>query len=150
MIKEAVDSGRPVLAICRGIQALNVAMGGRLIPDIERCVPSALRHRSVGPGLSRSHEVAAEEDSMVERCYRARRFVVNTRHHQGMTRSEVAEGLRVTALAPDGIVEAVEAVDAAFVVGVQWHPERSKDVFISDISGGLFAAFVDACGGRGR
>lgn len=145
LIRQAMDIGLPVLAICRGIQALNVVLAGRLIPDIPICVPNALIHKSPGFGVSLSHEVAVEPGSLIERAYGTRRLVVNTRHHQGMTRDIAAPGLRVTAVAPDGVVEAVEGTGEQFLVGVQWHPERKKDAFIHDISAPLFEAFVDAC-----
>ena len=147
-IRAALDAGKPVLAICRGIQALNVSLNRKLIPDIPSCLPNALKHRSPGIGQSLSHEVEIEAGSLIESAYGTRRLTVNTRHHQGMTVDMVPDTLRVTAIAPDGVVEAVEGVTGSFVVGVQWHPERNRDPFIHDISGGLFEAFVKACGGK--
>lgn len=144
-IRQALDMGLPILAICRGIQALNVVLARKLIPDIPTCVPDALRHRSVGPAVSHSHEVEVEPDSVIERAYGTRKLVVNTRHHQGLIREFVSDRLCVTAIAPDGVVEAVEGVGSQFIVGVQWHPERRKDGFINGISGPLFRAFVQAC-----
>lgn len=145
LIREALGLGLPVLAICRGIQALNVVLARRLIPDISSCLPNALTHKSPGFGVSLSHEVNVEPGSVIERAYGTRRLLVNTRHHQGMTREMIPSSLRVTAVAPDGVVEAVESVGEQFIVGVQWHPERRKDAFIYDISAPLFAAFVEAC-----
>lgn len=145
LIRQALDSGLPILAICRGIQALNVVLNRKLIPDIPSCVPNALTHRSVGYGVSLSHEISIEPDSLMERAYGARKMTVNTRHHQGMTPDMVPASLRVTAIAPDGVVEAVEGMGDQFIVGVQFHPERKKDAFIRDISTPLFEAFVQAC-----
>lgn len=145
LIRQAIDSGKPVLGICRGIQSLNVVLARKLLPDLSSCVPNALAHRSVGYGLSNSHEMNIEPDSLMERVYGGRKVTVNTRHHQGMTPDMVADCLRVTAVAPDGVVEAVEGTGAQFIVGVQFHPERKKDAFIHDISAPLFEAFVDAC-----
>lgn len=145
LLERALEMGMPILAICRGIQSLNIVLSRALIPDIPSCVPNALTHRSPGTGESLRHEVEVEPGSLIERAYGASRITVNTRHHQGMTAGMVHESLRVTALAPDGIVEAVEGTDSRFIVGVQWHPERKKDPFIHDISGPLFEAFVKAC-----
>ncbi len=127
-----------------------MVLAHKLIPDIPSCVPNALTHRSVGYGLSESHEIEIELDSNVGLAYGRRRITVNTRHHQGMTPDMIPSMLRVTAVAPDGVVEAVEGTDGAFLVGVQWHPERKKDAFIHDISAPLFEAFVDACRRRGN
>jgi putative glutamine amidotransferase len=150
MIAEALERKLPVLAICKGFQVLNVVLGHKLIPDIGEVLPNALVHKSTGDGVSLSHEIEIEPDSLVARAYRAQRIVVNTRHHQGVTADMVSDRLRVTALAPDGVVEAVESRDGRFVVGVQWHPEREKDAFIHDISAGLFKAFVAACAADSR
>jgi putative glutamine amidotransferase len=150
LLRQALDMGMPVLAICRGIQALNVVLARKLIPDIPSVVPNALRHKSMpGPTESLSHEVDIEAGSLIERAYGRRRLLVNTRHHQGLTRDMVSPQLIVTAIAPDGIVEAVESLDSRFIVGVQWHPERKRDAFIHDISGPLFEAFVEACVQKG-
>lgn len=145
LIRQALDLGKPVLAICRGIQALNAVLARKLIPDIGICVPGALRHEACEDGVSRQHKVEIEQGSIVARAYGVTRLTVNTRHHQGMTRDMIPDSLRVTAIAPDWIVEAVEGVGEPFLVGVQWHPERKKDAFIHDISGPLFEAFVRAC-----
>lgn len=149
LITEAVQADKPLLAICRGIQSINVALNRRLIPDIEMCLPGSLPHRSPPlPGPSLAHPVCIVEGSLLEQVYGTRQLIVNTRHHQGMTTDMVADMLRVTALAPDGVVEAVEGVSHRFLVGVQWHPERRADTDIHARSRPLFEAFVRACGGR--
>lgn len=148
LLARALEMGIPVLAICRGIQSLNIVLARKLIPDIPSCVPNSLVHRSPGVGESLRHDVRVEPGSLMERVYGATRVTVNTRHHQGMTPDMVHDSLRVTAIAPDGVVEAVEGSDSRFIVGVQWHPERKKDAFIHDISGPLFEAFVTACRGQ--
>lgn len=149
LIMEAMNADKPLLAICRGIQSLNVALARRLIPDIETCVPGALAHGSPAAGPSRTHPVIIGPGSVIERVYGTYELVVNTRHHQGMTADMIPDDLRVTALAPDGVVEAVEGVSHRFLVGVQWHPERRADPDIHARSGPLFDAFVRACGGGG-
>lgn len=151
LVKQALEIGLPVLAICRGIQVLNVVLARKLVPDIDLCVPNALPHKSPpGPIESLSHEISIEPDSLIAKVYGTRKLVVNTRHHQGITLDMVSDRLRPTAIAPDGIVEAVESTDSRFVVGVQWHPERKRDAFIYDISGPLFKAFVEACSSSRR
>lgn len=144
LAKLAVERGMPILAICRGIQLLNVVLARKLVPDIEKCVPGALKHRSSGSGVSLSHRVRVEPDSIIGKAYSLDEFVVNTRHHQGILPHMVAPGFRITAVSPDGIVEAVECENSLFVVGVQWHPERKQDDYIHNISLPLFKAFVEA------
>jgi len=151
IVKQALEIGLPVLAICRGIQVLNVVLARKLVPDIALCVPNALPHKSLpGPIESLRHEISVEPDSLIAKLYGTQKLVVNTRHHQGITLDMVSDMLRPTAIAPDGVVEAVESTDSRFVVGVQWHPERKKDAFIHDISGPLFKAFVEACSSSRR
>lgn len=144
LIREAIAAGKPYLGICRGFQILNIVVGGFLIGDILTWQPDALTHFAVD-GISGSHEITIDPGSIMERCYGSKPVIVNSRHHQGLKPEFVSEKFKITALAPDGIVEAVELKDAAFVVGVQWHPEKQSDEYINKISGPLFQAFVDAC-----
>lgn len=143
-IRQALAQGKPYLGVCRGFQILNIVVGGYLIGDILTWMPEALIHYAQD-GVSASHEVAVEPGTIVHGCYGATTITTNSRHHQGLTPEFVSDRFRVSAMAPDGIVEAVEMKDAPFVVGVQWHPERRADSYINSISGPLFAAFVDAC-----
>jgi len=149
LIREALAAGKPYLGICRGFQVLSIVVGGFLIGDILTWKPDALTH-SAKEGISSSHEITIEPGSIIERCYGSRPVRVNSRHHQGLTREFVSDKFGATAVAPDGIVEAIELKDAPFVVGVQWHPEKQSDEWINSISGPLFQAFVDACSERGR
>jgi putative glutamine amidotransferase len=143
----AARSGRmPILAICRGIQILNVAWGGTLIQDIERERPEALGHRHV-KGFPRSrlaHDIRIEAGTRLHDLLGAVVHPVNSLHHQALDR--LAPELRVTARAQDGIVEAVELQPPAdrerFLIGVQFHPE---DLSEHASIGRLFAAFVEAC-----
>ena len=144
LIREALSSGKPYLCICRGFQVLNIVVGRLLIGDILTWMPNALTHFAKD-GISSSHEITIEPGSIIERCYGSKFITVNSRHHQGITPEFVSDKFCITAMAPDGIVEAVEMKDARFVVGVQWHPEKKSDEFINSISGALFQAFVDAC-----
>ena len=130
LVLEARKRGLPILAICRGIQGLNVALGGTLIQDIASQVPGALDHRLAIPPhqpFELAHEVWVERDSLLASLLRERLVdgdscEVNSRHHQAVR--TLAAGLRVTATAPDGIIEAIEDPAAKFCLGVQWHPEN--------------------------
>jgi putative glutamine amidotransferase len=130
LVQEARRRGLPVLAICRGIQVMNVAFGGTLIQDIPSQVPGALDHRLAVPphkSFDYAHEVWIEERSLLARLMQERlagsdSLAVNSRHHQAVR--DVAHGLTVVATAPDGIIEAIEDPAARFCLGVQWHPEN--------------------------
>lgn len=144
LIRDALAAGKPFLGICRGFQVLNIVVGGYLVGDILAYKADALSHFAQ-EGVSAAHDIAIAGGSIMERCYGSRRIRVNSRHHQGLVTEFVSDRFRVTAVAPDGIVEAVELKDAPFVVGVQWHPEKQADEWINSISKPLFQAFVDAC-----
>jgi putative glutamine amidotransferase len=120
----------PILAICRGIQVLNVACGGTLVQDIPTQVAGALAHALTVPpnqAYSLAHEIWIEKDSLLSRLMRERlndadTCDVNSRHHQAV--KNVAAGFKISATAPDGVVEAIEDPAARFCLGVQWHPEN--------------------------
>jgi putative glutamine amidotransferase len=130
LVQEARRRGLPVLAICRGIQVMNVAFGGSLIQDIPSQVRGALDHRLTVPphkSFDYAHDVWIEERSLLARLMQERlagsdSLAVNSRHHQAV--KDVAPGLTVVATAPDGITEAIEDPAARFCLGVQWHPEN--------------------------
>lgn len=130
LIAEARQRNLPLFAICRGVQVLNVACGGTLIQDLPSEAPGSLEHNLKVPpnqAFSRAHEVWIEKESLLgnllrERLNDADTFDVNSRHHQSIKR--VAPGFKVSATAPDGVVEAIEDASAAFCLGVQWHPEN--------------------------
>jgi putative glutamine amidotransferase len=130
LISEARRLKLPIFGICRGIQVINVAAGGSLVQDIPSQVTGALEHRFTVPPhqpYSLAHELWLEKDTLLERLMRERlsdadACEVNSRHHQAIKR--VAEGFRVSATAPDGVVEAIEDPSIPFCLGVQWHPEN--------------------------
>ena len=125
LVLAAREARKPVLAICRGPQLLNVALGGTLIQDIQSCVPGALLHDS-DAREARSHEVVIEADSRIAAAVGGTRISVNSLHHQSVL--EPAPGLRVTARAPDGIIEGLESEsDDWWAMAVQWHPEEMND-----------------------
>ena len=112
----------PLLAICRGIQVLNVALGGTLDQDIRSEVGGSIVHTQTEPRHQPTHRVKVEDGTCLAAILGATEVEVNSFHHQALGR--LGEGLRAVAWAADGVIEGVETTDAgAFVVGVQWHPE---------------------------
>lgn len=151
LIRAAVAADLPVLAICRGIQELNVALGGTLHQYVQD-VPGRLDHRAPkGPVELRyahaAHGVTLASGGLLERLAGgAREVAVNSLHGQGIDR--LAPGLAIEATAPDGQIEAVRLPGLGFIVGVQWHPEyRFRE---HPLSRALLAAFGDACRARAR
>jgi putative glutamine amidotransferase len=130
LVALARQRGLPILAICRGVQVLNVAYGGTLVQDIPSQVPGALAHKLEVPphqAFELAHEIWIDKDTMLSRLMRERlsdadACEVNSRHHQAIR--QLAPGLIVSATAPDGVIEAIEDPAAAFCLGVQWHPEN--------------------------
>jgi putative glutamine amidotransferase len=120
----AMDGGLPILAICRGIQVLNVALGGSLFQDIQSQIAGAERHDWYPnhPRDRLSHTVTINPGTRLARIAGATTLPVNSLHHQSI--KDLAPGLVETGRSPDGIVEAVEAPDHPFAIGVQWHPEE--------------------------
>jgi putative glutamine amidotransferase len=140
LIKEAQRRGTPVLAICRGIQILNVALGGTLVQDIASQSNGGIDHDDAGARDSRSHEISIEPGSLIAKAIGAEHVTVNSFHHQAVKR--VADGMRVTARAPDGIIEGLESTsDDWWVMAVQWHPEEMTDS-AEPWDRGLFKAFA--------
>ena len=141
LAREAVRRDLPVLGICRGLQVLNVAMGGTLIQDIPSDVPGATRHEAGENRVEIAHEVEVEPGSKLAELLSATRVGVNSFHHQAAKR--LGDGLVVSATCPkDGIIEGLEMPGRTFVVAVQWHPEnfwRTSPAF-----DGLFSGFVEA------
>lgn len=139
----ARERGMPLLAICRGIQIANVAMGGTLVQDLPSERRSEVRH---GASDERSHEVRLQAGSRLAAALGAPCIRVNSTHHQAIDR--VAPGLRATGLAPDGVVEGVESPDESWwMLGVQWHPEElmnSREPW----DRALFAAFAEVVRNR--
>ena len=141
LTQAAWERGTPILAICRGEQALNVARGGTLVqhlPDVEGTIP----HRQAEPGDMPSHTVAVEAGSLVARTIGTTGLAVNTFHHQAI--DELGAGLEIVARAPDGVIEAIEAPSHPFCIGVQWHSE-TMSARAADRR--LFSAFVQAAAG---
>jgi putative glutamine amidotransferase len=144
LARRAMDANIPLLAICRGSQVLNVAAGGTLVQDIPSAVATDLAHSLEVPKDCIAHDIQiaansrlhAALGSVVEAGCTCR---VNSRHHQSV--GALGRRFVASATAPDGVIEAIEAPDARFCVGVQWHPEN---FWRTGEFRGLFDAFVDA------
>ena len=132
VLARALELGRPVLAVCRGLQVLNVALGGTLVQHL----PDAVGHtgHNPRPGVFGRTDIALHAGSQVATALGAK-VIAQCHHHQAI--AELADGLVVTGRAPDGTVEAVELAGHPFVMGVQWHPEQDDPR--------IFAALVAAC-----
>ena len=128
----------PTLGICLGLQVMNVAAGGTLIQDIDSQHDTEIEHASIPEDRAR-HDVIVEQGTQLASVLPAGEYNVNSSHHQAIRK--VGEGLRVTAHAPDGIVEGLEDPRHPFYLGVQWHPE---DMTGETSASELFAAFIEA------
>jgi putative glutamine amidotransferase len=143
LCRRTLEKNIPVLAICRGMQVLNVAAGGSLVQDIPSKFASSIDHSITVPKDRIAHEVDVIRTTRTwELLGKKDKRGVNSRHHQSVDR--IADGFIVTATAPDAVVEAMERPGAGFCVAVQWHPENfcATGEFQS-----LFEGFVRAAGG---
>ncbi len=142
--KWAVAERKPYLGLCRGAQVLNVAQGGTLWQDLEDEYPNAIKHDYFPTyGFERehlAHEVSITQGSRLRHAVEVSSMPVNSMHHQGLR--TLGDGLAGTAIAPDGLIEAIELMDDAFIVGVQWHPEVFE--LTDPHTRHLFRQFVDA------
>ncbi len=140
--KTAVSEQKPFLAICRGHQVFNVAMGGTLWQDVQSQMPGAAMHDFSRPYPRNhiAHSVNIEPNSTIAHLLPKRSVLVNSIHHQGVR--DLAPGLVVTARAEDGLIEGIEAPNHPFAVGVQWHPEAIYEDDRTMLA--LFEGLVDA------
>ena len=146
LIKETLKQRKPLLAICRGPQVLNVALGGGLITDIPAERPGAMNHQIKGKAHKLAHTIEIEPGTLMRRIFRRTSIRINSAHHQAV--GELAPMLRATAWTRDDIVEAIEltpkdAEGAPFLLGIQFHPERLIDDHPEFLR--IFKAFVKAC-----
>ena len=130
----------PLLGICGGMQALNVAFGGSLYQDIDCQRPQPLRHRQSLPATQLTHAVRIAPKSLLHRIVKTKTLRVNSSHHQSV--KAVAPALTATAVAPDGVIEAIESSSQRFLLGIQWHPEFLFDRHQRHRR--LFEAFLEA------
>lgn len=144
LVRWALADKKPVLAVCRGAQLVNVAVGGSLYQDVGTQHPEAIKHDHFPIGGRRrdalAHEVHLAAGSRLQRLLGTDSLAVNSMHHQGIAR--LAPGLVPVATSPDGLIEGVETGNGHFLIGVQWHPEDLVDV--DPRMKRLFDAFIDA------
>ena len=141
LIPLVLQADKPLLAICRGAQILNVALGGSLYEDIPSALPAALRHDWY-PNIPRdylAHTVEIEQGSRLAEILGTRKLRTNSLHHQAIR--QPAPALEVVAYAEDGIIEAMELAGKRFAIGVQWHPECLPE---EPAMQRLFSEFVNA------
>jgi putative glutamine amidotransferase len=144
----ALEEGKPLLAVCRGIQVVNVAAGGTMHQDLATQLPGAIKHdyfprQGQNPRDQLVHEVEVARGSRLASLLGASTIRVNSMHHQGI--KQLGPGLRPTGHAPDRLIEALESSNGHFLLGVQWHPEAlvERDPRMQR----LFTAFIEAATG---
>jgi putative glutamine amidotransferase len=141
LVQAAIQIGKPFLGICRGCQVINVALGGSLYEDLTEQHPGAIQHDKHGlPRDTLAHGIDINPDSLLAQILEVATTQANSLHHQGIRK--LAQVLRASAFATDGLVEAFELPDHPFGVAVQWHPEELQE---HAAMRRLFQAFVHAC-----
>jgi putative glutamine amidotransferase len=142
MFKRAYEKNIPILGICRGIQLMNIALGGTLYQDIDAQIGGALGHGPMeNPVNELYHFVKIQRDSRLYDIFQTEELKVNSFHHQSI--KDLGTDLRVTALSAEGVIEGVENCQKNFVVGVQWHPEDLTSRYPLFLK--LFQGFIGAC-----
>lgn len=139
IVRGALARDMPILGICGGQQLMNVALGGTLIQHIPDEIDAALAHEQPNPRTEPGHDVEVVPETRLAAIVGRSLIPVNSAHHQAV--KAVAPGCVVDAVAPDGVIEGIEAPDRRFCIGVQWHPEYD----ISPADAALFRALVEAC-----
>lgn len=125
LIRRIIEKQIPFLGICAGQQTLNVALGGTLYQDIDSQIKTTINHKH-GQGQDLDwHSISIIVDSLLYDIVGEENYMVNSHHHQAI--KDLGSGLKVTAIAPDGLIEAIEHVTHPFCIGVEWHPEHIKN-----------------------
>jgi putative glutamine amidotransferase len=139
LAREVMKTDKPILAICGGIQLINIVCGGKLIQHIENLE----MHNKKSKTQDRTHSIRIQRDSSLYRIFGTEEIIVNSAHHQVIDPSHVGKGLRVTSRAPDGVIESLELENSGgrFFLAVQWHPERVDDESQREL---IFKAFIDS------
>ncbi|MBD3168812.1 MAG: hypothetical protein GF307_04975 [candidate division Zixibacteria bacterium] len=141
LINRVMKSGKPLLGACRGMQILNVALGGTLHQHIYNLPEKIIDHENTPlKDFTRLHPVEIEPESKLASILGGNKFEVNTSHHQAIDR--LGDKLKACAWTEDSIIEGIELDGDEFVIGVQWHPESMLD---SQVSKRIFRAFVEKC-----
>jgi putative glutamine amidotransferase len=143
IIRRSIELNKPLLGICRGIQIMNVAMGGTLYQDIHSQIRdrNLIKHSQVAPSWYPTHKINIKEESLVSKLLKTTSIEVNSFHHQAV--KDIAPGFEASSLSEDGIIESIEYKNHKFALGVQWHPElmwESNNTFLS-----LFEGLVQSC-----
>lgn len=142
VLREAERLKIPVLAICFGMQILNVARGGTLIQDIDSQIENRIKHEQGKPVKRNSHNLDIKENNILSRLITKNEVKVNSSHHQAI--KSIGKNLLATSWAKDGVIESIEDTrEDRFVFGVQWHPELSWK--FDDLSKNIFQMFVRKC-----
>lgn len=137
----ALKRDLPLLGICGGAQAINVALGGSLYQDIATQAPHAYQHEQGAKKEIGGHKVTIERGTKLAEILRRRTLEVNTTHHQAV--KAIGTGLVVNATAEDGLIEGIESSRHSFVLGVQWHPEVLAPRHVAQRR--IFSFFIDSC-----
>ena len=141
----AAEDGKPILGICRGIQVMNVALGGTLYQDINSQIENASNH-SISYAKEDwtyfAHDLRVDPDSKLAQMLGVTAFATNSLHHQSV--KDIAPGLRAVAWSPDGVIEGLEGTNGHFIVGVQCHPEALQAQADTRWQG-MFRSFVESC-----
>jgi len=140
-MQEVIAKDKPLIAICRGVQLLNVIYGGTLYQDLPSEYTSKIAHHMMAPYDRIQHEVELPENSLLQQLLKRNKLGVNSYHHQAI--KELGEGLEVTAVSIDGLIEGVSVPSAKFILGVQWHPEFFNATTSENQA--LMTAFFTAC-----
>lgn len=138
LVRLALKARKPVLAICRGLQVLNVALHGTLYHDLNTELPNSGSHQGDSIAGEASHQIYLKENTRLAKIF-GEAALVNSAHHQAI--KDLGVGLTVSGVSPDGLIEAVEG-EAGFILGVQWHPERLLHI---PAMNQIFKDFIDAC-----
>ena len=141
LLRLALDRDVPVLAVCRGLQVMNCALGGTLYQDILAQYAGALCHPREDVPREKAHDVMIPEGRLLRRILGVGTLAVNSRHHQGI--KALGQGLLPCAIAPDGLIEGIEMPGKRFALGVQWHPESMCEKHPEQQA--IFNAFTEAC-----
>ncbi len=141
LIAIAEQKKLPILAICRGLQILNIAHGGTLYQDIYSQMHGVMKHSQNAPRWYGTHRITLDRHSRLYEIFGKQNIHVNSYHHQAV--DTIAEGFKAVAWADDGVVEAIEKIGEPFAVAVQWHPEEMWKTDALQMA--LFRKFVEAC-----
>ncbi len=141
LFKRAYEKKIPILGICRGLQIMNISLGGTLYQDINMQVPDSLGHLCTHNVHQGYHTINLLEDSIIYDIFKREKLIVNSQHHQSI--KDLGRDLKITSTTKDGIIESIESTNENWVAGVQFHPEAMIDVDNDFIE--LFNHFMGVC-----